>query len=77
MNMYTKMIAKKLNCDLDYALIIQDVIDCYFDIRWSEASTRMINATIKDAEEFFDDGLAGAEFYEGLTEVLQHECTNA
>jgi len=58
MNMYTKMIAKKLNCDLAYALKIQDVIDCYFDLRWSEASTRTINAYIKDAVSFYEEGLA-------------------
>jgi hypothetical protein len=58
MNMYTTLIAKKLKCDLDYALLIQNVIDCYFEIRWSEASTRTINANIKDAVLFYNEYLA-------------------
>jgi hypothetical protein len=58
MNMHTEMIAKRLNCDLAYASIIQNVIDSYFELRWSEASTRTINAYIKDAVLFYNEYLA-------------------
>ena len=55
MNMHTEYIAKRLKCSIAYALIIQEVIDCYFDIRWSESSARTLNAAIKDAVEFYNE----------------------
>ena len=56
-NMYTKMIAKKLNCNIDYAILIQNVIDDYFDIRWSESSVYSINIAIEDAVLFVEKSL--------------------
>ena len=56
-NMYTKMIAKKLNCNIDYAILIQNVIDDYFDIRWSESSVYSINIAIQDAVLFVEKSL--------------------
>ena len=46
-NMYTKMIAKKLNCNIDYAILIQmanEVHDFHYD-KW----------TMEDAINSFDD----------------------
>ena len=56
-NMYTKMIAKKLNCNIHYAILIQNVIDDYFDIRWSESSVYSINIAIEDAVLFVEKSL--------------------
>jgi hypothetical protein len=51
------MIAKKLNCNIDYAILIQNVIDDYFDIRWSESSVYSINIAIEDAVLFVEKSL--------------------
>jgi hypothetical protein len=47
MNIYTRLIAEKLNITLEEALKIQDFIDCEALINWSEDSMTKIIRTAK------------------------------
>lgn len=45
MNTYTQMISQYLEVPLNKALEVQDFIDVYLDLDWSEASKKEIEAT--------------------------------
>jgi hypothetical protein len=48
MNQYTKDIAELLNCNLETALRVQDLIDDADLIDWSEASVVKINKVVRE-----------------------------
>jgi hypothetical protein len=48
MNQYTKNIAELLNCNLETALRVQDLIDDADLIDWSEASVVKINKVVRE-----------------------------
>lgn len=49
MNTYTKEIASFLKISIEDAMRVQDEMEIYHDIRFSEASTRKFRAVAKEA----------------------------
>lgn len=49
------MIRDILQCDIEYALQVQDYIDDLFLLDWSEASESEINKTVLDCHEEIQD----------------------
>ena len=52
-NIFTKDIAEYLNVSIDTAESIQNVIDSYFYLDWSEADTMELRMTYLAAYEFY------------------------
>jgi len=52
---YTEVIAQKLKVDLATATKIQNFINCWFDFRWSSATTNQIVKTAKEAYAMMQD----------------------
>lgn len=53
MNIYTKMIMEKLNCDAEFAIKIQDIMGTFLD--FSECTTREFNRAIKEAISILEE----------------------
>lgn len=55
MNIFTDMIRDILQCDIEYALQVQDYIDDLFLLDWSEASDNEIIKTVLDCHKEIQD----------------------
>ena len=52
---YTEIIAERLKVNLETATKIQNYINCWFDFRWSSATTNQIVKAAKEAYAYMQD----------------------
>lgn len=57
MNIFTYQIAQYAEVDLDMAIQIQDYMDCWLELNWSEVSNQEIEQTIRLALKMMKEGV--------------------
>lgn len=55
MNLFTREIAQYLEISLDKAVKVQDFIDTYLDLDWSEATQQELEITYRLAEKLMKE----------------------